>query len=186
MRFTIQRVRNYLAGRSPRQLSEPGTTHAAVAVIFCEPGPELLLIKRAERKGDPWSAQMALPGGRKDQCDQDLLQTVQRETREETGVSLSLEQLLGELDDVYPHTPILPPIVVRPFVFHLNLRPAVTLNDEATLHIWVPVRVLAGTAGTSRVSLRGREITTPSYRVGSHIVWGITQRILSPIMELWK
>lgn len=148
--------------------------------------PELLLIKRARRENDPWSGQMALPGGRKDDVDLDLFDTVQRETFEETSVNLSGEQLLGELDDLHPHAPGLPPMIVRPFVFGLNTRPPIMLNSESTLFLWAPLGVLADSAGVSRVVVGDRAIVTPSYRAGAHVVWGMTQRIINPIIELWK
>ena len=52
---------------SPIPAEAEGRTHAAVSMVLRE-GEELsvLMIKRAVRKSDPWSGQMALPGGRKD------------------------------------------------------------------------------------------------------------------------
>ena len=67
-----------------------GERTAAVAVVL-RPGtdsPEVLLIERTRVEGDPWSGQMALPGGRRDAADRSLLETAVRETREETGVAL--------------------------------------------------------------------------------------------------
>src|SRR3989442_10873051 len=82
-------------------------------------GLEALFIRRAQRADDPWSGQVALPGGRRDAGDADLFATAVRETREETGIDLAGAERLGRLDDLYPRTPTLPPVVVRPFVFAL-------------------------------------------------------------------
>ena len=68
------------------ELSEqPSGGRAAVALVLRENAgdPEILLIRRAERKGDPWSGHMAFPGGREDARDESLLETALRETREE-------------------------------------------------------------------------------------------------------
>ncbi|MEP6687797.1 MAG: NUDIX domain-containing protein, partial [Gemmatimonadales bacterium] len=84
------------------------------------PSPDaVLLIRRADRAGDPWSGHMALPGGRREETDPDLVATAVRETFEEVGLSLAPADLLGSLDDVVPRTPVLPPIAVRPYVFAL-------------------------------------------------------------------
>src|SRR5438093_2935884 len=97
---------------------------AAVAVVLHDgnDGIEALCIHRAVRAGDVWSGQIAFPGGRRDPGDADLLATAIRETMEEVGVDLSSAERLGVLDDLYPRTPVLPPVVVRPFVFALTSR----------------------------------------------------------------
>ena len=65
----------------------PEAREAAVALVLRDRGGlEVLLIKRAEIDGDPWSGHMALPGGRRDPDDTDLLATAIRETEEETGI----------------------------------------------------------------------------------------------------
>src|SRR5450432_2248558 len=99
-----------LGRRQPQRTSDPGRPQAAVALLLV-PGPDrLLLSRRAERAGDPWSGHLALPGGRYDAGDVDLLATAIRETEEETGVRLEREWCRAELDDLVPRTPTLPPI----------------------------------------------------------------------------
>ena len=180
-------IREFLAQLTPRRIVEPAATQAAVAVVLTTDvaaDPELLLIKRAERAGDPWSGQMALPGGRREAADVDLLQTARRETLEETGIELADEQLLGELDDLHPRSRVLPPIVVRPFVFMVAGKPAVTESDEVTLHLWVPLSQVRASSKRSQVVVRGVEIDVASYVLGPHVVWGMTERILKPIIDL--
>src|SRR6266568_8268212 len=103
---------------------------AAVAVVLHDgnDGIEALFIHRAVRAGDTWSGQIAFPGGRREPSDADLRATAIRETREEIGVDLSNDERLGVLDDLYPRTPVLPPVVVRPFVFALAARPSIVIN----------------------------------------------------------
>jgi 8-oxo-dGTP pyrophosphatase MutT (NUDIX family) len=179
-------LRARLAARTPRRIEVPGAVRAAVAVLLAPgaAGAELLLIRRAERERDPWSGHMALPGGRRDPGDVDLLDTARRETREETGVELPLEAWLGELDDLHPSSPILPSIVVRPFVFALPARPLVRPNHEVAGHLWMPLAELRLARVEGEVLHRGRALRVPAYRVGQGLVWGLTQRILEPFLEL--
>ena len=51
--------------------------------------PEALFIKRAARKGDRWEGHIALPGGRRDEGDNDDQAAAIRETNEEVGIDLS-------------------------------------------------------------------------------------------------
>src|SRR5207249_11060459 len=102
---------------------------AAVAVVLHDgnDGIEALFIHRAVRAGDTWSGQIAFPGGRREPTDADLRATAIRETREEIGVDLSNAERLGVLDDLYPRTPVLPPVVVRPLVSPFSQRHTLTL-----------------------------------------------------------
>src|SRR2546427_12004236 len=77
----------------------PRSAKGAVAVILRgRSAVEVLVIERSEREGDPWSGQLAFPGGRRSRGDRTLLDTVRRETKEEVGLSLSRNaRLLGWL-----------------------------------------------------------------------------------------
>jgi 8-oxo-dGTP pyrophosphatase MutT (NUDIX family) len=145
---------------------------------------DILFIKRAEMEGDPWSGQMAFPGGRREPQDAGLLETARRETWEEIGVDLPAETMLGVLDDLAPMTPTLPPILVRPFVFGVVERPAVTLSTEVALHLWTPLGDLPSQAGEAEISIRDRHLVMPSYLIGPHVVWGMTQRIVKHLLDL--
>lgn len=184
--LTLDDVRDRLAARTPWRADRAGRIEAAVALTLAPgaDGLELLLIKRASRAGDPWSGQMALPGGHREPGDASLLETARRETREETAIDLGTGDRLGELDDLRPSTPHLPPVVVRPFVFGLRERPRVTGSHEVALHLWVPCNRLASAAVTEEIEVRGRPLVVRGYRVGSHLVWGMTERILTPFFQL--
>ena len=122
---------------------EPGRLWAAIALTFRlgdSGAPELLMIKRADHDGDPWSGHVAVPGGRMDPTDTALAFTAIRETLEETGIDLArVGQILGTLDDVAPRTPYLPPISIRPFVVAAAGDLTVTPSVEVAQFFWVPL-----------------------------------------------
>jgi 8-oxo-dGTP pyrophosphatase MutT (NUDIX family) len=146
-------------------------------------GLDLLFIRRAERAEDPWSGQMALPGGRRDPEDVALVDTACRETLEETGIALPPDSLLGELDDLFPGIKVLPRVVVRPFVFGLPTRPRIESSDEVAGHLWVSLRVLRASASATEVEVQGQRLAVDAYVVGEHVIWGMTQRIVAPFLE---
>ena len=158
---------------------------AAVAVVIAPDPDAVLLIRRADCPGDPWSGHMALPGGRHQPSDPDLLSTVIRETREEVGIDLVREQLLGGLDDVMPRTPVLPPIAVRPFAFLLPARPRLVLNPEVAASQWVTIEDLLQPGGYHLASLEvgGQIRDVQAYRLADTVVWGMTERILTGLLE---
>ena len=185
---TLATVRRALRDHRPQVADAPDARPAAVALVLLEgpQGLEILLIRRAERADDPWSGQIALPGGRYDVGDGDLFATAVRETREETGVDLSGAERLGVLDDLYPRTSTLPPVVVRPFVFGLAQRTALVPSDEVQRAFWLPLRRLSepGVRREVTLTLRGAVRTFPAYLVDDDLIWGMTERILTPFVDL--
>ena len=169
--------------------AETGLIRAAVAILFAVPArgaPELLLIKRADREGDPWSGHVALPGGRWDPTDRSLEETAVRETREETGLDISSDgTLFGTLDDLRPRSPSLPPVVVTPFVGMVRHGMPMTPSDEVAEAFWVPWSRLqeSGVQRDSIVTLHGRPVAVPSYVLGRHMIWGMTERILDQLVR---
>jgi 8-oxo-dGTP pyrophosphatase MutT (NUDIX family) len=150
-------------------------------------GLEALFIHRAVRAGDTWSGQIAFPGGRREPRDEDLLATGIRETHEEIGVDLSAAERLGVLDDLHPRTRVLPPVVVRPFVFGLTVRPTLTLSTEVQDAFWVSFRGLLapGIRGEMTVDHPGiPRQALPAYTLGKHTIWGMSERILTPLISL--
>ncbi len=81
----LQLIETRLAEHSPgRKLFRQFRKRSAVAIILQVREGELhiLMIKRAEREGDPWSGHMAFPGGRMDPTDQNGYAVAVRETEE--------------------------------------------------------------------------------------------------------
>jgi len=182
------RLAERLTARNPRTEDDDALIQAAVAVVFAPDPDAMLFIERAERADDPWSGHVSFPGGRSDESDPDLLATAVRETMEEVGVVLQPDQLLGTLDDVAPRRTHLPPIMVRPFVFALDRKPRLVLSEEAAEAIWVPVETLLqpGAHHALMVGIGGAQRAYPAYRLGPRVVWGMTERIVTPLLALLR
>ena len=179
-------LRRRLAASLPIEADEPGLFWAAVAVVLAPDPDALLLIRRAHREGDPWSGHMALPGGRAEPADPDLVATAVRETAEEVGVRLRPEHLLGALSDVAPRTPTLPPIAVRPYVFALPQRPELKLNPEVAAAEWVELDLLTDPTTRQEVVIQvaGGSRRFPAFVTPYGVVWGMTERILTTLLPL--
>ena len=187
----MAKLRSSLSSRRPAEAAaEAGVRRAAVALIFRagrDGSPELLFIKRAEYPGDPWSGQIAFPGGREESGDASLQQTAIRETREETGIDLGREgMLIGVLDDLRPRTVRLPAVVVRPYVAVLDRSEALELSAEVALAFWIPFGDLADKESWQQdtVFARGVQINARVFRHEDHVIWGMTERILAQLLEL--
>jgi 8-oxo-dGTP pyrophosphatase MutT (NUDIX family) len=181
----LARLRERLPESDGSAETDPSLIWAAVAIILAPDPDALLLIRRAERLGDPWSGHMALPGGRREPQDPDLLATSIRETAEEVGVQLTAAELAGSLEDVVPRIPVLPPIAVRPYVFLRDSRPSVSLSPEVTSTSWVPLEYLLrpDTHHLVRLEVAGSSRLVQAYELNDAIVWGMTERILTQLLN---
>lgn len=181
----LKAVESLLARRRPKALPTAGARQAAVALVLTpgRAGLEGLFIRRARHPKDPWSGQIGLPGGRRDPEDASLLATALREAREETGVRLGRGDLLGRLDDLHPRSRTLPDIVVRPFVFALGRRPPLSCSAEVAYPLWLSLSALKAGAGTASPRAGGRRYRVPCWRSGRHMVWGMTHRLLLPLLS---
>jgi 8-oxo-dGTP pyrophosphatase MutT (NUDIX family) len=164
-------------------------THAAVSVILrAGEELELLLIRRAQAEGDPWSGHMAFPGGRWSPSDPTLRDTAVRETMEETGLCLDTLGLgLGRLEPLEPNTFRLPPISIFPFVFAVPPEAAARVASREVDEIhWTPVASLLtpDAVGTTAIDLGEITRDFPCFRVEGRAVWGLTYRILAGFFDL--
>ena len=184
----LLQLRQRLAEAPTAAHDDPDLLWAAVALIVSPSPDSLLLIQRAERPGDPWSGHVALPGGRRDPEDFDLLATALRETSEEVGISLSREMLVGALADVVPRIPTLPPIAVRPFLLAVPHRPALILNPEVAAATWVSLEELLRPEAHRQVVVdihdNSREVW--AYLLEAGVVWGMTERILTGLVDHFR
>jgi 8-oxo-dGTP pyrophosphatase MutT (NUDIX family) len=160
-----------------------GIRRAAVAALLHGPEPRVLLMKRAERVGDPWSGHISLPGGGYHAEDPDLLTTAIRETSEELGIVLSRDQLLGNLPPLGPRSAGSTPIEVTPFVFRVTEPPPVVCGPEALAAFWLPLDVAISGAFDATYTYPGSQMTFPSWSYEGHVIWGLTRRILDDLVS---
>jgi len=166
---------------------------AAVTLILRERQgrAEALIIKRAEFETDPWSGHLALPGGRADAEDEDLLVTAAREIREEIGLDLqdkpgARSRFLGQLPTLAPRTPALPPLEITPLVALAPDAVELQLNDEVASAFWISVEKLKREGPSAEFRMQFGEIIKkwPAYNTDSGLIWGITERILTNFFKL--
>lgn len=167
-----------------RQPAVEQTKLAAVSVIIDKrPEPQLFLIKRAERQGDPWSGQVSFPGGKMKAGDRTARQTAVRETMEEVGVDLARDaDFLGYFGYFRTHTGNMD---VIPSVFLLKGEMKVSPNEEVSGHRWVGLDEFLSprSRSTYRFEANGVARDVPAYVSGDYVVWGLTQRIISSLLE---
>jgi len=177
--LALDDLRRALTAHQPHLLDASKRAAVAVVVHDAPSGPALLFIERARHPGDPWSGQMAFPGGRVDPDDADTRAAAERETLEEVGLSLVGAERLGRLDDLNAGVRLVAPLVLSAFVYRIDAPPPLALNYEVADALWVPVDVLLDPR--RHVAHRWGLARWPGILVGEpdrHVVWGLTYRLL--------
>jgi 8-oxo-dGTP pyrophosphatase MutT (NUDIX family) len=183
-------------GREDDPPPRPGGWLAAVSVVLrasslvqpdADAALDILLIRRATHTGDPWSGDMAFPGGRRDPEDPSLLHTAMRETHEEVALPLAQRgSLLGSLSVVAPRSRHLPPLTILPLVFTVphGTQAHRAAPEEVDEVLWVPLRHFRSPEARTQHTLPHMEgLTFPAFNVGERVVWGLTHRVLTDLLD---
>lgn len=148
----------------------------------------ILMIKRADREGDPWSGHMAFPGGRMDPEDRHGYAVAVRETEEEIGLTLGPEDTcIGRLSEINarPQRGSFG-MAVSPFVFKLDREVTFTPNHEVAEVIWVPLEFLLDTNNREKMvwEFKGASFPMPCYMYHGRRIWGLSLMMLDELMDV--
>ena len=190
MTFTIDDIAGLLDGQLHGENTEESAT-AAVAMIFREGQAELelLLIQRTINDRDPWSGNLAFPGGRVKQDEAPRL-AAERETAEEIGLLLEEARFLGRLPDINgTHLPV----SVSCFIYGLpaNNPHTMELNYEVQDAFWIGIDELAVPERhiISSVTFGGEAFEMPAIyipRPDTPVLWGLTYRLVMGFLNILR
>jgi len=187
MARTLDAIEARLAAASPVLDVKDVRMAAAVALVLREVDGDLeaLFIRRAEHDDDPWSGDLAFPGGRLDPGDADAQAAAERESREELSLDLSGARRLGRISDVLGHAES---IRVSAFVYGIEGDPKLVPNYEIAEAFWSP---LAHSTAPDRQEMRDFTYanvvsTLPTIRLlddpRAPVLWGITYKFMDEFM----
>ena len=183
--------------KAKKKLSRYWSKRSAVAIVLdkhASTDASILMIKRAEHKGDPWSGHMAFPGGRCEAFDKNGLATAKREMHEEVGFDIDdaehrllKGEWLGRLSDISTSRRITPrTMVVTPYVFSVAEKPLLEENYEVAETVWIPLAYFSDLNNRSIYSIEHeqRKINLPCYRYDGKVIWGMSLSMIDEILRL--
>jgi 8-oxo-dGTP pyrophosphatase MutT (NUDIX family) len=195
IRIDLDSIAGRVAIHQPRAESLRDGRRASVAVVLRSPrgdptvGPEVLIIERASHDSDPWSGQMAFPGGKIDPDDNSARHAAERETSEELALSLGQDEYLGQLDDVLGiNAGIKPGVILSSFVYLLEREPEFSPNEEVAEALWVSLDTFFHPEfALSMPHPRDPGLRVSGVRVGgrqNQVMWGLSLRVINSLFSL--
>lgn len=175
----------YIEGYEGIHTTPPVNSAVLVLIIPYEDQLAIPFIKRANA-GKYHKGQIALPGGKMEQCDENTLQTALRECHEEIGVPMEKVSIMGVLSDIYIP---LSNFNITPIVGATLKKPDFTLSeDEVEKVIIVKLSELFDDKNktTSSFYRYEHEIVAPGYKIGDNFIWGATAMIIAELEQLMK
>ena len=181
------------AHRARRLPGRHWVVRCGVVLLIAERGPgadatpALLMMRRAERAGDPWSGQVSFPGGRVQPDDADTRAAALRELSEETGLRPDASFMpVGRLSDLLTrehgrHRPM----VVTPYVYRVPRALAVAPSEEAARLWWEPLATLVDPERQRSQVWRvaGLPLPFPAIEVGGARLWGLSLMMVKELVR---
>ena len=178
--MNLEQIKNSLASKISPVLSKSEKTKlSSVLIIIFDNTPKILMIKKPITMNHH-GGEIAFPGGKISNKDDDLLDTAIRETREETGITVGREQIIGQLK---PVTTLNSGFTILPFVCMLNEINELTPNSEVEEFLKIPLFPLLQTL-TKDTDPKHNLIQEMYVLIfENNIIWGASARMLKQITE---
>ena len=180
---SIEQIRSALSAPEPAE-NAPATRRASVAIVLAgdSEARSVCFVERASRPGDPWSGDVAFPGGWAKHEDESLRAAAMRETHEEIGLALADTHHVGDI------APMRIPRVrsgiglLGTSVFYVGeSRPGLRLEQrEIADAFWVPIAHLHHRDNRTVVhwARSGPPRPRPAIMFDGRVIWGLTYRVL--------
>ena len=157
-----------------------GNELASVLIIIYGESPFVIMTKKAKTL-KVHAGEIAFPGGKWCEKDQDLLETAIRETREELGLKVSKEQVIGKLDSVIT---LNSKYKIRPFVAILETIPFLKANSEVESILYIPLTSLLNTLSNDNLPEHHSIKEMYTFTFEKYNIWGASARMLKQINNL--
>ena len=176
--MNLELIRNSITSDiNPILSNNDGTKLSSVLIIIFEDSPKILMIKKPITMKHH-GGEIAFPGGKISNDDEDLLDTAIRETLEETGIKVKRDEVIGQLK---PVTTLNSGFTILPFVCVINKVKNLTPNSEVDEFLEIPLmpflQTLEKDSDPEHTSIQ--EMYT--FRFEKHLIWGASARMLKQI-----
>ncbi len=155
------------------------TKLASVLVIIYGTEPRVIMIEKS-KKLNIHAGEIAFPGGKWIEDDNDLLETALRETREEIGFSVSRKNVIGQFENVVT---LNSSFTIYPFLSILDDIPQLKKNSEVKSVLHIPLIPLLETLSDDQDPNHKSIQEMYKFTYKDKVVWGASARILKHLVN---
>ena len=178
--MNLEKIKNSLSSQINPILPNDGKTKlASVLILIFEESSKILMIKKPITM-NLHGGEIAFPGGKISDEDEDLLDTAIRETKEETGILITRNQIIGQLK---PVTTLNSGFTILPFVCIFNEVNDLIPNSEVEEFLKIPLRPLLQTLSNDKDPEHNSIQEMYTFTFQDHIIWGASARMLKQITD---
>ena len=155
---------------------------ASVLVVIYGSEPTILMTEKPKHLKFH-AGEISFPGGKWDETDYDLLETALRETREEINLSISREQVIGQLESV---TTLNSRFTIIPFVSIVDKISKPSANAEVEKIFQIPLKSFLETMTDDPDPNHQSIMEMFTFSFEDKTVWGASARILNQVVNRLK
>jgi 8-oxo-dGTP pyrophosphatase MutT (NUDIX family) len=158
----------------PEPKHDGKTKLASVLVIIYGTEPKVIMIEKS-KKLNIHAGEIAFPGGKWMEDDNDLLETALRETREEIGLNVSRKNVIGQFENVVT---LNSGFTISSFLSILDDIPQLKINSEVKSILHIPLIPLLYTLSDDQDPNHKSIQEMYKFSFNDEVIWGASARIL--------
>ena len=123
----LENIKSTLTSSIHPTIDDPGEYRLASVLVVIYGNDPIVVMTEKPKHMKFHAGEISFPGGKLDNSDSDILETALRETREEIGLTITRDQVVGQLDSVVT---LNSGFLILPFVSIIDKIPELSPNAE--------------------------------------------------------
>ena len=178
-----EKIQNALTNKINPKISNAGNNKlASVLIIIYGDKPEVLMTKKPITLMQH-GGEISFPGGKISEIDGDLLDTALRETKEETGLEISRDCIVGQLKQVIT---LNSGFTIVPFICMLDSIGQLIPNSEVESFLHIPLLPFLDTLENDLDPKHNYIQEMYTYTFEKNLIWGASARMLKQITDILR
>jgi 8-oxo-dGTP pyrophosphatase MutT (NUDIX family) len=177
-----EKLKKILSSEIVPEAKFDGKTNLAAVMIMIYGTDQKMIMTERPKSMNLHAGEISFPGGTWKEDDHDLLDTAIRETKEEIGLDIFREGIVGQLKSV---TTLNSGFTIAPFISIIPDIPKLKPNSEIENILHIPIFSLFKTIEKDQDPTHRSIQEMYTFRYQNNLIWGASARIIKQLMALF-